>query len=184
MQKLQFSDVTAEQVVDIRNQLAFQNGHLDGALNLIPRHFNQFLSTYVGDEAVVVVTDDADALDELDSNEQIRGYLLAEEIPAEVLVQLQTISAADLLQSDDEFVLLDVRRPEDITRPAPEKNLVSIPFAELPGRLAEIDQALPIYTLCGTGNSATAVASYLVKHGFRAKVVEGGMKAVQEEQSK
>lgn len=180
MKELQFSDLSNEKIVDLRNQFAFQAGHLDGALNLNPSNFNKYLSYFVGaDEDFVVVTDDVAALEGLGDNSHIVGYLLAESLPEGALVGVETIPAEDFLALDTDYILLDVRTPDEITRPAPKKNLLNIPFEDLPDRLDDLDGSKRIYTLCGSGNRSTAAASYLLGQGFDVEVVEGGMKAIQ-----
>ncbi|HBY90755.1 MAG TPA: hypothetical protein DEO37_10005 [Aerococcaceae bacterium] len=38
-----------------------------------------------------------------------------------------------------------------------------------------------MYTLCGSGNRGTAAASYLETLGFQPIIIDGGMKAIQDE---
>lgn len=189
MDKLNITDITNHQVVDIRPQHAYQAGHLKDSMNLIPRHFKEYATTFLDkDEPLVFVVgadeeakvEDLTELAKEAGYNQISGYLLIDEVPAEDLQQLETIPAEEMLNKVDDFILLDVRHPDDITRAAPEKNLVNIPFKELVDQYKTLDSGKQVYTLCGSGNSATAAASFLESKGFESKVVEGGMKAIQE----
>lgn len=56
------------------------------------------------------------------------------------MVTSAEITAADFLQlpDDQDYVLLDLRHPDEITRPAPEKNLVNIPLEKLADNLEKL----------------------------------------------
>src|SRR5699024_7632047 len=84
------------------------------------------------------------------------------------------------LAVQDDYILLDLRHPDEITRLAPEENLINIPLEDLPSTYQKLDKDQKIYTLCGSGNRATAAASFLANKGYKPVVIEGGMKAVQE----
>src|SRR5699024_7162289 len=89
---------------------------------------------------------------------QLDGYLLIDEVPKENLQTTETIPAGDFLNKSDDFILLDVRHPDEITRPAPEKNLVNIPFEELVDKYQSLDTSKQIYTLCCSRNRNTVEA--------------------------
>ena len=176
------------QFIDIRHQYDFQEGHLPGALNLIPDNFNKYAG-YIIDEGtrLVFVTDpkSQEGLEEIDEDSvphSIQGYIMHEEIDPKELVTLATIKAGDFLQLSSDYILLDVRHPDEITRPAPKKNLLNIPYEDLPGKLDLLKTAPIIYTLCGSGNRSTSVASYLKSQGYPVAVIAGGIKAIQEAQ--
>lgn len=105
---------------------------------------------------------------------------MIDEVSIENFQAKESISASDFLHKSDDFILLDVRYPDEITRPAPEKNLVNIPFEELVDNHQSLDTSKQIYTPCGSGKRSTAAASFLESKGFDPKVIEGGMKAIQE----
>lgn len=187
MKKLHVSDINQQQLVDVRTQHDFQAGHLKGALNLIPRHFKHYGAHYLEkNQPLVFLVKDEEEVTELkqaaseEGYEQVEGYLLMDDVPAEKLETTETIPAEEFLKQE-EFILLDVRHPDEITRPAPEKNLVNIPFEDLMEGYTSLDQKKPIYTLCGSGNRGTAAASFLQTKGLNPIVVDGGMKAIQEQ---
>lgn len=105
---------------------------------------------------------------------------MIDEIPKEAIHHSDTITAAAFLKKESDFILLDVRHSDEITRPAPEKNLVNIPLEDLAANYQELSQSKEVYTLCGSGNRGTISASYLETKGFQPIIIEGGMKAIQE----
>ena len=138
---------------------------------------------------MVFVTDDnsSEYLDNLQISakelgfKELSGYILFEEIPNSELRQSDTISAKDFLDLEGDYTLLDVRNPSEITRIAPKNNLKSIPFEDLPTSHQSLNNSKHIYTLCGSGNLGTAAASYLETLGFQPIIINGGMKAIQDE---
>ena len=188
MKKLNFEDIKEQQLVDVRTQHEYQAGHVENSLNLNPGNLKKYANNYLDLKQPIVFiigTNEQSDLAELSALAeevgftQITGYLLADEIPTEKAYTLETISVDKFLNKEDDYILLDVRHPDEITRPAPEKNLVNIPFEELITDHTSLDQTKEIYTLCGSGNRSTAAASYLLSKGFNPLVIEGGMKAIQ-----
>lgn len=191
MKKLNYSEIKDQQLIDLRSQVEYQVGHAKNALNLNPGNFKKYAPAFfTADQPItfVVASEDSAVLEELATSAQelgftqITGFILAGDIPATASETTDTISAADFLNLEDDFVLLDVRNPAEITRPAPEKNLISIPFEDLPNSYQTLDNDKVIYPVCGSGNRGTAAASYLSGKGFKVAVIAGGMKAIQEAQ--
>lgn len=190
MQKLNYSSLNGQHIIDTRSQHSFQAGHIVGALNLNLANFKKYAINYFPtNEPMVFVTDDNSSphLDDLQLSAkelgftELSGYILFEEIPNSELRQSDTISAKDFLDLEGDYTLLDVRHPSEITRIAPKKNLNSIPFEDLPTSHQSLNDNKKIYTLCGSGNRGTAAASYLETLGFQPIIIEGGMKAIQNE---
>jgi len=74
-------------------------------------------------------------------------------------------------------VLLDVR--EHVEREiATVADARHIPMREIPGRLVELDRAIPLVVMCHTGGRSRRVAEFLVGNGF-SKVfnLRGGIDA-------
>lgn len=189
MEKLNYKQINHQQLIDVRGQLDYQAGHGKESLNLNPGNFKKFATSFVStDQRIVFIIgeqtqsliDELQAISQELDYPQIDGYILAEDIPAEGIDQTNTISVEDFLKLNDDYILLDLRNPTEITRPAPEKNLINIPLEDLSSNYHQLDTGKDIYTLCGSGNRATAAASFLTTKGFNSVVVEGGMKAVQE----
>ena len=193
MKKLSYADLNQQQVVDIRSQADYQIGHLEHSLNLNMSNFKKYSLNFLKvDEPLVFITG-AESETELAelleiANEygfnNVEGYLSIEAIPAEELKQTALISAKDFFTTNGEFILLDVRHPDEITRPAPETNLVNVPLEELAKSTDLLDPNKKIYTLCGSGNRGTTASSFLDDLGYQTTVIAGGMKAVEELQNK
>ena len=189
MRKINYKDITNQQLIDVRTQHGYQAGHIKNSLNLNLGNFKTYAPYYldlnqpvifiVGSEEESHLEELSESADELGFT-QNNGYLLIEEVPKEDLQTTETIPAEDFLNKTDDFILLDVRHPDEITRPAPEKNLVNIPFEDLVNDYQSLDTSKQIFTLCGSGNRSTAAASFLESKGLNPKVIEGGMKAIQE----
>lgn len=193
MKKLSYADLKQQQVVDTRAQVDYQTGHLEHSLNLNIGNFKTYALNFLEvDQPLVFVTGqdskaERDELREIASEhgfKNVVGYLPIEAVPAEKLAQTSLISAKDFFTADGEFILLDVRHPDEITRHAPEKNLVNIPLENLADSTDLLEQSKKIYTLCGSGNRGTTASSFLADKGFQTTVIAGGMKAVEELQNK
>lgn len=189
MKPLHYGDIKNVQLVDIRPQAAFQEGYIKESLNLIPRNFETYGDLYIDKEEDLIFVTDEDNKEDLKETIEIAnqkgftnliGYIFIENIPEENLLTLETVAASDFLDKKEDYILLDVRHPDEITRPAPESNLVNIPFQELNQRLEEIDTNKKVFTLCGSGNRSTAASSYLESEGYETSVIEGGMKMIQD----
>lgn len=182
MKKITFLDITDQQLVDVRSQQAFQEAHLKGALNLNPGNFKKFARYYLDSQRpLVFISENSEELSAIPQAFEDASYLTIADIPSDKLEKVETISAEDFLKEED-FILLDVRHPDEITRLAPEKNRVNIPFDELVTAYPSLDKSKKIYTLCGSGNRGTAAASFLLNKGYTPIVIAGGMKAMQEVQ--
>ncbi|WP_161878269.1 rhodanese-like domain-containing protein [Alkalibacterium sp. MB6] len=189
MKQLAYSDINEQQLIDCRSQHDFQGGHLKQSLNLTASNFKKYATYYldvdqplvfiVGSKEEAELDNLSDSADDLGFN-QVSGYIHVEDIPAEALETLGTTAPKDFLSKEDDYILLDVRHPDEITRPAPKKNLINIPFEDLITDYCSLDSEKVIYTLCGSGGRSTAAASFLKAKGLNPHVIEGGMKAVQE----
>ena len=85
----------------------------------------------------------------------------------------------EMMRSDSSLVLLDVRNPHELE----DKSLghidgvLNIPLPELEKRLAELDEIKDkdIAVICRSGNRSGTATNLLVKNGFNAVNVLGGM---------
>lgn len=188
MKKLNYLDTQDLQLIDIRTPNEFHAGHAKDSLNFNPSNFKSFAHHFLSlDQAIAFVLAEENPVDVNDLNTlaqeqgytQIKGYILADEIPAEDCQTSATIPADEFFIQKDDYTLLDLRNPAEITRPAPEANLTNIPLEELAARYQSLDSKKTIYTLCGSGNRATAAASFLTDKGYHPVVIKGGMKAIQ-----
>lgn len=92
-----------------------------------------------------------------------------------------TISIAELkekLQSDSSLVLLDVRTPAELESSLGKiDGVINIPLHELEGRLNELEayKDYQIAVICKIGIRSGRATEILIKNGFKAKNVLGGM---------
>ncbi len=93
---------------------------------------------------------------------------------------LREISATELKQRLDrhaEFVLLDVREPEELAL-ARLPGAVHIPMGEVPSRLHELAHDKEIVVFCHHGIRSAHVAQFLVQHDFEQVIsLAGGIDA-------
>ncbi len=90
------------------------------------------------------------------------------------------VPQCEVSELPDEFggtaVLLDVREPDE-WRDGHAPGAQHIPLGEVPGRLGEIDSEKELFVVCHFGGRSQRVAQYLVRNGFDAVNVVGGMAA-------
>ncbi|MHC5268911.1 rhodanese-like domain-containing protein [Enterococcus sp. LJL98] len=191
MQRLNFQTIKEEQLIDTRLQKEFQAGSLRQAINIPTAKFEKLAPRLLDIHRPIVFIVPTAAINDLPQLEQeatklgfetIHGYLLVEELGSDHLHQTPTLSAKDFLETKTDYLLLDVRDQATVTKPAPKKNLVTLSIKDLATNFAELDPDKEIFTLCGSGNSATTAASFLNKQGRKATVIEGGMTAIQKAQ--
>jgi len=83
----------------------------------------------------------------------------------------------DLLATGEDFVLLDVRTPEQFKyRYVGDPRVIQLALGELRARLAEIPRDKPVVTICPLGTRAYEAMRILTGAGFRdVRFVEGGL---------
>jgi rhodanese-related sulfurtransferase len=90
------------------------------------------------------------------------------------------ISVTDLANwraSAKDFVLLDVREPDEIATASIAGSL-NIPMRDIPLRVGELDKTKTIAVLCHYGGRSARVAQFLGGHGFAdVHNVDGGIDA-------
>lgn len=93
---------------------------------------------------------------------------------------MKDITVEELAQwraSEKNFVLLDVREPDEL-RAAALPDALHIPMRQVPGRLNEIDRGAQIAVLCHHGGRSEQVAHFLAAQGFpNVHNVSGGIDA-------
>ncbi len=84
------------------------------------------------------------------------------------------------LKNDKELVVLDVRTPEELAGPLGKiDSAINIPSQVLEERINELKtfKDKEILVICRTQNRSSAAVNILLKHGYKAKNVLGGMTA-------
>ena len=89
---------------------------------------------------------------------------------------LPAITARDAHARRARVTVLDVREPNE-WRAGHVPGALHIPLGQLASRLGELDRARPLVVVCRSGNRSAAAVRHLVKAGFQAKNLEGGMMA-------
>ncbi|MFO7525866.1 MAG: rhodanese-like domain-containing protein [Ignavibacteriaceae bacterium] len=84
----------------------------------------------------------------------------------------------EMLKNNPSSIILDVRTPEELTGPLGKiDNVINIPVQQLQQRINELEQYRDseIIIICRTQNRSSAAVDILLRHGFKAKCVLGGM---------
>lgn len=82
------------------------------------------------------------------------------------------------MKNDKSLVILDVRTPEELKGPLGQiDGVINIPVQELERRVNELSEHKDknIAVICRSGNRSIPATSILIKNGFNAKNVLGGM---------
>lgn len=95
------------------------------------------------------------------------------------LGHIDAAAVRELVASNPDVLLLDVRQPEELTQELGQiDGARPIPLPELPQRLAEIEgwKDKPVVTVCRSGRRSATAGEILLKAGFRdVRNLEGGM---------
>lgn len=93
---------------------------------------------------------------------------------------MQELSVEELAQwlaSGRDFVLLDVREPQEVAA-ARLPGAVHIPMRQVPQRAGELDPGREIAVICHHGGRSESIARFLQMRGFmRVYNVDGGIDA-------
>lgn len=88
-----------------------------------------------------------------------------------------TALSAELSKAETRLLLLDVREPHEFAY-CRIGGSINIPMNSVPSRMAEIDPADAIITICHHGMRSAAVADFLLKHNYENVTnLEGGIDA-------
>ncbi len=110
-----------------------------------------------------------------------------------LIISLSSVSCAQLdksdnitmqefkekLKNDKEMIVLDVRTEQELVGPLGKiDKAINIPVQELEKRISELKdyQDREIAVICRSGNRSVFGTQILIKNGFKAKNVLGGMK--------
>ncbi|PID61133.1 MAG: sulfurtransferase [Ignavibacteriae bacterium] len=93
------------------------------------------------------------------------------------------ITVSDLkeaIKTDSNLVILDVRTSPELTgQQGKIEDVINIPLQELEKRISELEKYKDknFAVICRSGNRSAYGTKILLKNGYKAKNVEGGMKA-------
>ena len=88
------------------------------------------------------------------------------------------------LENDKEIIVLDVRTEQELTGPLGKiEKSINIPVQVLEQRLTELEplKNKEMLVICRTQNRSAMAVNILLKKGYKAKYVLGGMTAFKEE---
>jgi rhodanese-related sulfurtransferase len=78
---------------------------------------------------------------------------------------------------ENDGILLDVREPTEWAQGMlPESVTISLGF--LPASLGRLDADRPVLVVCRSGNRSMVAAQFLVRNGFKAANLKGGLSAI------
>lgn len=80
----------------------------------------------------------------------------------------------DMMDSRKDFLLLDVRTPQENAAQAIEGSRL-IPLQELGHRLHELPRDREIVVYCRVGNRSAYACAFLAQQGYQVKNLEGGI---------
>jgi len=78
------------------------------------------------------------------------------------------------MRSREDFLLLDVRTPEENTAQAIDGSYL-VPLQELGHRVHELPKGKEIVVYCRVGNRSVHACSFLSRMGYKVKNLEGGI---------
>ena len=180
-------------LLDIRSKEAHIGGHIPGSIYMSKKSISTFLGAiFKTDEKILFVIDDnIGELEEIYCYckrigfDNILGYFPNAssqwENNGEELEKVSTISAKKYRETsrDSEFMLLDIRKSDEIEDTDPHENRVNIPLHNIYKCLAHLSYDLPTFVLCNSGERATIGYSYLKRKGYNPIVITGGVKMLE-----
>ncbi len=176
-------------IIDGRTKEAFFGGHIPDALFFSPDNFSTYIGTLLDTDTPIAFLVEGNESEELErlywyarriGFENVKGYIadgnLQWESMEKDLERLPTVTAKEFLNLEQEdYILLDIRKPEEISSKDPSDNRINIPLQLLYNEYGKLSKDQPIYVLCGAGYRSAIGASYLKSKGYDARVIAGGM---------
>jgi hydroxyacylglutathione hydrolase len=177
-------------VLDTRMELAFNAGHVPGALSIWRQGLGSFAGWFLPyDRPILLVTEEEDPMPVVRALlrmgfDNVAGHLAggmhAWHTAGLDSAAIGMMTVPDLCRRLDEGnrpVILDVRSDEELEREGAIADARHIHITEVPRRLDEVPGRRPIHIFCGSGLRSTVVASLLERGGRRdLTVVLGGIR--------
>lgn len=191
LEPLQLEEVKKQgiTIIDARTKEAYFGGHIPGTLFFSVRNFSTYAGNILDTDAPVAFLVEGNDMEKLKTLywyarrigfENIKGYIADGNSQWEQMVKdlqpLPTITAVEYLDlNPEEFVMVDIRKPEDISPEDPTENGINIPLQHLYRDYEKLPKDKPIYILCGSGDRSATAASFLRNKGYDGRVVSGGL---------
>jgi len=166
------------QILDVRKPTSYAGGHIPGSLNIWKEGVATFAGWFLNyEESIVLVDDDSYGINDVRNSlirlgfDNLYGFL-ANGFPSWYVtvenvdsLRLWTVKQLKEHQFDGDFFLLDVRKINDWKKGHIE-GAHHLYIGEVPERLSEIPQGIPVVVYCDSGNKSTVVCSFLKENGY------------------
>ena len=90
-----------------------------------------------------------------------------------MLPEITVTDLAAKLKSEDKFILLDVREPEEFGKGHIPK-AINLPLSQLRSRCDELPKDRDIWVYCAVGQRAYFASRFLSQQGYRPRNLSGG----------
>ncbi len=176
-----------------QNKESYIGGHIPGSIYMPKVLLSSFLGAIyeTNQKLVFVGSPSIGELEELYwyarriGFDNIIGYLADGlgkwEQSGEELEKTRSITAIKFkeLPKNGDFILLDIRKKEEIEADDPDKNRINIPLQNIYKCLDYLDYKKTIYVLCASGERSTIGASYLKAKNYDARIITGGVEMLE-----
>ncbi len=186
-EKLAAEDDTV--ILDTRTETEFSSAHISGSLSIWSQIISSFVGWLVPTDKKILLVNDGNYPGEIVRQlyrmgyDRISGYLsrgiLNWHMSGRKSEKVKTINVdklCSLIDSGEDYWLLDIRKKEEIEKEGKIANAHEIPLTEIKYNLNQIEKDKVIYIFCGSGMRSMTAASIL-KREIEAdiKVVLGGL---------
>ena len=159
-------------VVDTRDESKFKKGHLPNAINIMARHENDKIETWLGaivqpKERFYLVIDSVKNRREILERVAKIGY--EQQVKAVLTLSETSKKASDTLDFDafkkypENYTIIDIRNKSEFKDVRFFENALNLPLHELRQRIAEIPTKKPIVVHCAGGYRSAAGSSIIAK---------------------
>jgi hydroxyacylglutathione hydrolase len=157
-------------VVDARNETLFKTGHFKNAINIMEGgKFETWLGSIIAPgERFYLIAENEQQIDSLIKRAAKIGYeafivsaFVAENIPGKTMIPADLVA---IRMAPEEFTILDVRNPSEVTEKKFFSNAIEIPLYELRERANELPKEKPVVVHCAGGYRSAAGASIVQMH--------------------
>ena len=159
-------------VVDTRDESKFKKGHLPNAINIMARHENDKIETWLGaivqpKERFYLVIDSV--MNRREILERVAKIGYEQQVKAVLTLSQTSKKASDTLDFDafkkhpENYTIIDIRNKSEFKDVRFFENALNLPLHELRQRIAEIPTKKPIVVHCAGGYRSAAGSSIIAK---------------------
>lgn len=176
-------------IIDSRTKEAYFGGHIPGTIFFSLKNFSSYMGNLLDTDTPIAFLVEGNEMEKLRTLywyarrigfENVKGYIAGGNAQWESmekdLESLPTITAKGCLNLEkDQFTLLDIRKPHELSSGDPTMNRINIPLQHLYEDFKKLPKDQPIFVLCSSGDRSTTAASFLRNKGYDGRVIAGGM---------